>query len=113
MKQVIPLQNENQIVEVSLNIDGQRKTLGFEVRYNRTAAYWTMKVTDVALGVVLLDSVPLLTGSIGAANILGQYRYLRIGSAYLVKVGNVEEDYPGLDSLGKDFLLLWGDTPVQ
>ena len=112
MQQIIPLENQNQILEVPLSVDGGRITLRFEIMFNRIAGYWTMNVIDVNSGVILLSSIPLLTGSIGASNILGQYRYLGIGSAYLVKVGNVIEDYPGELDLGTNFLLIWGDTPV-
>ena len=64
-----------------------------------------------AQGTLLLDSLPMLTGVYPAANMLAQYVYLAIGSAYLLNVGNSDTDYPGANDLGSNFVLLWGDTP--
>jgi hypothetical protein len=113
MSQIVPLSTKNQTLEVSLNIDDSVITLALDIRFNRTANYWALKITNPITGEILLDSIPLLTGSIGAANILGQYRYLKIGSLYLIKTGNVSDDYPTEENLGTDFLLLWGDTPDE
>ena len=60
---------------------------------------------------VLVTSIPLYSGKYPAANLLEQYSYLRIGSAWLVKVNqDTKSDYPNDMNLGTDFLLMWGDT---
>jgi hypothetical protein len=61
---------------------------------------------------ILISEVPLLTGTYPAANILGQFQYMNIGSAYLLNVsnGSTTLDYPNGQDLGTDFVLLWGDN---
>lgn len=71
--------------------------------------YWVMQVSD-SLGNVLISSVPLLTGSYPAANILAQFGYLNIGSAYIINLGQVSDDYPNSTELGNNFILLWDDN---
>jgi hypothetical protein len=45
-----------------------------------------------------------------SANILGQYSYLKIGSAYLLNVGNISSEGPDETNLGTDWKLAWSDT---
>jgi hypothetical protein len=53
----------------------------------------------------------LLTGSYPAANVLGQYGYLAIGSLYIVSANpDPTSDYPNWSNLGTDWLFCWGDT---
>ena len=63
-----------------------------------------------SVGKLLLSSIPMLTGSWPAANILCQFDYLDIGSAYIINLGQVPDDYPNAHELGNDFLLLWDDN---
>lgn len=108
MIQEIKLDNSpNQTMKVELNIDGGTKVLQLILRYNMMANYWVMTILD-SLGVMVLDSIPLLTG----LNILKPYKYLKIGSAALLKVGSTVKDYPDDTDLGSDFILGWGDTPI-
>ncbi len=96
---------------MTLNVDGKNLTLDFALKYNEMAGYWIMTVSDPVSGNIYLDSIPLLTGDYPAANILEQYAYLNIGSAYILNVGNASSDSPDDTNLGTDFLLVWGDTP--
>lgn len=108
--QIIPLDNApNQSFQATVQVDGQQITLNFKLTFNRSANYWTITILD-AQGNLLLDSVPCITGDWPAANILGQYGYLKIGSAYIVNAGNLPIDYPDKESLGSGFVLLWSDT---
>jgi hypothetical protein len=100
----------NQTSQSVLSIDGENKTLQFFIRYNDIAGYWTMRITDTETSEVLIDSLPLVTADDPAANLLESYAYLKIGSAYLINVGNVSAD-PSEDDLGTNFVLFWGDTP--
>jgi hypothetical protein len=107
--QIVPLSSQqNQSLSVQLTVDGQSLTLNLKIGWSSMAGYWVMTIFD-AQGNLLLDSLPMITGTFPAANILSQYGYLKIGSAYLLNVGN-SDDYPGINELGSDFLLLWGDT---
>lgn len=110
--QIIPLSTAPaQSLQVALSVDGRPITLRLTIRYNEMAGYWVMAIAD-STGVLLLDSIPLVTGSYPAANLLQQYAYLGIGSAYIINASGVAQDYPNATDLGSDFVLLWGDTPA-
>ncbi len=111
MAQIVPLtQAPNQTFAVQLTVDGNPLTLNLQLSYTAMAGYWQLSIADVR-GNVLVGSVPLITGYYPAANILAQYGYLQIGSAYVLNTGNATVDYPTEDSLTK-FSLLWGDTAL-
>jgi hypothetical protein len=107
--QQIPLDNSpNQSMDVTVEVDGANISLSLFIYYNTIAGYWVMDIQKD--GVDVLVGVPLVTG----LSLLEQYTYLGIGSAYLVKAGETDLDYPddSDDSLGTDFVLVWGDTVV-
>jgi hypothetical protein len=107
--QIIPLtQNPNQTFSVQLTVDGASLTLGFLLSYSVMSGWWQMQVSS-AQNVVLIASLPLITGYYPSANILAQYGYLKIGSAYILNTGNANSDYPGSNNL-TNFSLLWSDT---
>lgn len=111
MAQVIPLDSSpNQSFRITLSIDGENRALSFKIRFNEIAQYWVMTVIDPSDDSILLDSVPMVTGEYPADNIIEQYAYMEIGSAYFVNVGNVSAD-PTDEDLGTNFILIWGDTP--
>jgi hypothetical protein len=107
--QQIPLDNSpNQSMDITLSVDGSNINLSLFLYYSEIAGYWIMDIKKD--GTNVLTSIPLVTG----LNLLEQYSYLRIGSAFLVKAGETGLDYPDSSdkSLGTDFVLLWGDTIV-
>lgn len=107
--QIIPLTSSpNQTFTTQLTVDGQPLTLNFTIGYSEMAGYWQMAISDVNQN-LLIASVPLITGWYPAANMLAQYGYLKIGSAYILNTGNANTDYPGPTNL-ESFSLLWGDT---
>jgi hypothetical protein len=107
--QTIPLQvAPNQTFSIQLTVNGSQLTLNLGLSYSNMAGCWQMSVTDVN-GNLLVASVPLITGLYPAANVLAQYQYLNIGSAYILNTGNATLDYPNSDSLPL-FTLLWGDN---
>lgn len=109
--QLVPVTSDpNQAFSVTLSIDDAPVTLQLRIRFSEMAGYWTLTIKD-ASGVLLLDSVPMLAGAYPAANILGQFAYLGIGSAYVVNASGVEEDSPSSTNLGSDWVLVWDDTP--
>lgn len=101
--------NSNQSMTVDLNVDGAILTLNLTFLFSEMANYWVMSIAD-ANNILLVDSIPLLTGYYPANNLLAQYVYLAIGSAYLVNISNSGEDYPSQNTLATDWALIWGDT---
>ena len=107
--QIVPLTSSpNQTFSVQLTVNGAPLTLNLSLSYAEMAGYWQLAVGDVN-GNLLIASVPLVTGWYPSANMLAQYQYLNIGSAYLLNTGNAPVDYPGPTTLGQ-FSLLWGDN---
>jgi len=110
---VIPLTSDpDQTFNCTIPVDGKNIALSLRLRYNTAANYWVLTIADPKTGVVILDSIPILTGDYPAADILGQYKYLGLGSAGVLKMGGCVTDYPDSISLGTDFVLVWGDTVV-
>lgn len=136
--QLVPLTSSpNQSITANLTVDGNPLTLNLNIRYNEIANYWVLTIKD-ANNNLLIDSVPMITGSYPAANLLQQQRYLKIGSWYIVNVSNLSSvsgvdtgygsgfygmgpyggqigeggiDYPNSTNLGTDFQLWVDDTP--
>lgn len=107
--QLVPLTTaNNQTFAVQLTIDGQPLTLNLTLAYSAMAGYWQLSIADENNN-LLVASVPLITGQYPSANLLAQYQYLKIGSAYLLNTSNSPADYPGQLNLTQ-FSLLWGDT---
>ncbi len=107
---IVPLTADpNQSLTITLPINNENITLGLAIRYNSIANYWVMTISD-GNGNLLIDSLPLVQGDYPAADILGQYQYLNIGSAFIVNASNSELDIPNDISLGVDHFLLWGDS---
>lgn len=114
--QQIPIDNApNQSWNVTVNVNNTPVKLSVTLRFNEIAGYWIMSIKDI-LGNLLLDSIPLVTGTnptIGAVqNLLGQFGYLAIGSVAIVNLSGVDVDHPGNLDLGTDFGLFWGDNPA-
>ena len=79
------------------------------MRYNELASYWTMDIEDQNQ-TRLVSSIPFLLGDYPASNILEQYAYLEIGSAYIVSMSNSTLECPDDNTLGTDFILVWDDN---
>ena len=112
MNQIVPLSsNPNQSLVVNLTVDGASLQLNLSIQFNEIAQYWTMSIADVNNNTILA-SIPMLCGVYPSANLLGQYQYKQIGSAYLLNVSNGGStlDSPNSQNLGTDFVLLWGDN---
>jgi len=102
----------------TIPIDNLNITLFFRFRYNKMAGCWFFSITDVKSNKLLLDSHPLCTG----INLLGQFEYMKIGSAYVILTKNKDtfipgsygtQDNPTDDNLGVDYMLVWSDTVVN
>lgn len=86
-------------------VDGANLTLFFTVTYNELAKYWLVDIAD-ADGTALISSLPVIP----AQNILEQYQYMKIGSAYILPRSSVAEQWPSADTLTSDWYLVWSDT---
>lgn len=111
MSQFISLNSSpNQQLSVALSINGGTVTLQLAVRFNEMAGYWVMSIADPQ-GVPLISTIPLVTGTYPAANLLLPYQYMNIGSAYVINISGVTSpDYPNANNLGTDFQVLWDDN---
>lgn len=108
---IIPLTSDpDQVFKITIPVDGKNLKLKLRVKFNTAANYWTMSIYDAASNELILESIPLLTGAYPAGDILGQYRYLGLGSATIINTGDSTMDSPDSTNLGTDFLLAWGDT---
>lgn len=110
--QLIPLlPSPNQTFNCTLKVNGG-KSLNFKffLRFNEIARYWTMDIADSNTGDSVLNSIPLVPGDYPAGNILSQYDYLMIGSAYLIRINDFASQYPDAANLGTDWALVWSDN---
>lgn len=107
--QVVPLTTApNQTFSVQLTVNGSALTLNLSLSYLTMSGWWQLQISD-AQNNVLVASVPLITGYYPAANLLAQYQYLEIGSAYLLNTSNDPNDYPGENDL-QNYTLVWDDN---
>jgi hypothetical protein len=109
---VIPLTTEpNQSFNCTIPINGANRTLSFLLRYNSVAEYWNMTVIDARTKSTLVDAVPLMGGVYPAANLLEQFGYMGLGSACIVRNGEITEtENPNDTNLGAEYFLVWGDS---
>lgn len=115
---VIPIvQGMNQTVTCTLPVNGGNVTLTFTFTYNAESGYWFMAIRD-SQNRVLIDALPLICGA-PVYDILGQYQYLNIGSAYVVPTSAGLPDIPDFTNLGNpatgpatapSFQLVWTDN---
>lgn len=106
MYSIVPIQNiPNNRFSSKIPVDGQNLTLIFYVTYNELAKYWLIDISN-ADGTMLLSGLPVVP----AQNILEQYQYMQIGSAYILPRSKVKEQWPSADTLSTDWYLIWSDT---
>ena len=112
MSQVIPLiSSSNQSLSCKVVIDGGTQiNLSLFIIFNEIARYWVMNVSNADTKTSYLTGVPLVPGDYPAGNILEQYSYLGIGSAYMVSINDLADTLPQNDNLGTDWFLVWGDN---
>lgn len=88
---VIPLQDENQDFDISLN----GTTYHFIVKWNDFSNCWELYIED-SMQNSILSGVPLVTG----CDLLEQYEYLGIGGALVVQSTNNPDLVPSYSTLG-------------
>lgn len=109
--QLIPLTSKpNQKFQATLSINGENRTFLFYFQYREVCGYWTMQMKEPGTNRIVLDCIPLVCMGNGVNNLLSQYRHLKIGNAYLVKVTESDLDHPDDTTLGSVFQLFWGNN---
>lgn len=107
MYSIVPMQNiPNNTFLSKIPVDGQNLTLVFRSTYNELAKYWLIDITDGVTGNPLIRALPVIPSQ----NMLEQYQYLEIGSAYIIPRSKVQEQWPSMETLISDWYLLWSDT---
>lgn len=88
----------------TITISGSRRNITFILTqsYNAQAGYWVLGIYDNTNSPIILN-IPLLCGY----DLLGQYRYLNIGSLFLVNIGDQSIEYPNADNIDGNFELAW------
>ena len=110
MAQIIGVSSSpNQVLAADLNINGSSISVLLSVGYNRISNFWAMDIAT-PFGIPIVSSVPLLTGSWPAANILMPFQYLNIGSAFILNVSGGRTDRPLSTNFGTSFFLLLGNN---
>lgn len=104
---IIPLTTSpNQKFTSTIPVDGKKIKFNFFLRFNTEAEYWVLDIFN-SKNDSLIVSVNLVCG----ANLLEQYSYLNIGSAYIAKIDStLDSDRPNEFNLGTNFQLIWSDT---
>lgn len=98
--------NPNQTFSSTIPIDNGSIKFNFFLRYNTESSCWILDILDSSNN-SLVSGINLVCG----ANLLEQYSYLKIGSAYLVKTDtSLIDDLPTEYNLGTKFVIVWGDT---
>lgn len=106
MYSIVPFQAiPNHSFSAVVPIDNGNTKLGFHLRYNEVATYWTVDISKDNETVIF--SLPVKP----AQNVLEQFGYLGIGSAYIVPRSEAAAQWPGATDLSSDWYVLWGDTP--
>lgn len=102
----IPLNNtpfSQQTFKLTLGIKNINILL--KLRYYDLYNLWVADIVDNATSKELIVGMPVVPG----IDLLGQYKYLGIGSAYIVAVEPTELQQPDNTTLGSTWVLLWGD----
>jgi hypothetical protein len=110
----IPLTTDpDQRFQSTIPINGINKTLSFRLRYDTEQLCWWLSITDTKTSILLIDSMPLVTGVTPADNLLGQHQYLNIGSATIIpteQLSTQDIDRPDDSNLGTKYWLVWSDN---
>lgn len=94
----------------NLPLNGKSVPMAIRLSYNARGDLWHMDIENERTGEVILANVPLLCGADNTYNLLKQFEYLGIGSAYIKKVvENTDTDSPDYNTFLSQFVLMWGD----
>lgn len=104
----VPLTNDpNQSFSITIPVGSLNIALDLFAWWNRIAGYWELNITSTETKQRLLSNLPLLTSGKPPTNLLKQYSYLGIGSAYVLPLSTATTENPGITDWGSNFILLW------
>lgn len=86
-----------------VNIDGKTKKIYFTQKYNSILDFWTLQAKTENESLISFPLIPC------GGNLLKNFSYKKMGSAWLFPLTENAKGYPGWNDLD-DWLLLWGDT---
>lgn len=106
MISIIPITTApNNSFSCKIPVDSKNIMIYFFARFNEVAGYWLVSLSD-GKNTDYIRNLPVLPSD----NILEQYSYLGVGSAYILKSASVIEEWPTSSTLGTDWVLVWSDT---
>jgi len=114
MYQIIPAPSSlNERKTITIEADSVKHTLQLRFRFMETLSLWHMSIYDPKTGSCMAESIPLLSGLYPAADLLGPFGSLGIGSACIIPLVKVPTTAnPSKSNFGTEYVLVWGDRVV-
>jgi len=99
----IPLTTDpNQTFSVTIPGDTKSLELTFTLSYNTMSGYWVLGIYDSSENALVLG-IPLLPD----IDLLEQYKYMGLGTAVLLNIGDQSIAAPDDENLSSNFALMW------
>lgn len=110
----IPLTNSpNQTFKCTIPVNGNNIPFKFDLWYNYSAKYWLISATNTLTSELYFSNLPLLTSKGKFADILNQLEYKGIGVCIMVPMEDGLPSAADDKTIGKQFLMVWGDNNVS
>jgi len=93
----------NQTFKLSIPGDTQNLNFIITMSYNSEARYWIMGIYDSVNNTPIVLNIPMLCGY----DLLDQLQYLRIGSIYILNIGDPTVEVPDDTNISTNFNLIW------
>jgi hypothetical protein len=86
-----------------LTLGQENRKVTIHLTYNELAQYWVVDLST--------DDSDLISGMpmVPAQDILEQFKYLGLGSMYLIPTSETAEEWPSQGTLETGWAVLWGD----
>jgi hypothetical protein len=100
---LLPMTNQpNQNFSLTIPKGRDNIRLAFFLGWNEIANYWQMTISNIETQTELINLMPLVFSVP-----LRQYQYFGINQAIIIKTGNTQRDYPGVNDWGENFNMYW------
>lgn len=101
---------DNQAKTLTISPNDHTISLRVNIRYLYRTDKWYMSITDGLTGESIVQYVPLVAGDLETLNnLLIQFGYKGIGSAFVIPKGNNENSDPVHETIN-DYWIVWGDA---